>query len=65
MNAAIKTTLGIKNNCFNVKVYFKNICVHVRVRVHLFQLPVYYWHCRLQVKFHPQAQVFLLLFLFL
>ena len=31
-NAAVKTTLGMKKNCFaNVKLYFKNIRVRVRV----------------------------------
>ena len=32
--------LGMKNNCFvNVKVYFKNIRVSVRVRVHVQPYP--------------------------
>ena len=32
-NAAVKTTLGMKNNCFvNVKVYILNVHVRVHVR---------------------------------
>ena len=35
-NAAVKTALGMKNNCYiNVKMLFENVRVHVSVRPYL------------------------------
>ena len=48
-NAAVKSMLGMKNNCFvNVKVYFKIIRVHVRVPTYL-PFPTTRYSCHKQL----------------